>query len=174
MKQPTRIILVNALVALLVIVLAWKFFQPAQKSPAASAQPPATVAAPKLAPAMPAASTATSAPPDRAAVSAAGGSIEPVAVTYVDKQVNLDFGQVVLTPGVPVPLHLPANQPATITATLSPDGRMQIDVDIQHAAADGPGMMLHGVFFGDVQGSGPFNLHNDDLSLSFSAKLAGH
>jgi hypothetical protein len=177
MKTSAKMALAVLFLALLVL-LAWKFFPPTQNSPspapAVNSQPPAAVAVPKLAPATPAPASTTAPPPDRAALSAAGGSLDPLSTTYDHQHAIFDFGQVILTPGVPVRLNLPSGQPTTMTATVSSDGQMQVDVDIQHAPADGPGVLSHGVFFGAASGLAQVSQETPDFRLTFSAKLAGH
>lgn len=95
-----------------------------------------------------------------------------MSVTYQDKHVKMDFGSVVLTPGVPAHLTMPTGQTGTVTATLSTDGRMQMDVDIEGTAPGGQATMLHGVFFGDAKDGGQIDFGNDDISLVMTVKWA--
>jgi hypothetical protein len=167
------------LAAALVGGLAWKFWPTITSTPSSLPRPsapapiPSTVQAPNQPTAPPASSSSTSAPPDRAAISAAGGSIEPVSVTYQDKHVKMDFGSVALTLGVPAHLTMPTGQTGTVTAALAADGRLQMDVDIQGTAPGGQATMLHGVFFGDAKSGGQIDFGNDDISILMTVKLAG-
>jgi len=136
-------------------------------------QPPA-VEAPKLPAVNPALSAPSKTQPDRAAISAAGGSIEPVSVTYANNQTNMDFGEVALTPGVPVHLTLPTGQKGTMTASVAADGRMQVDVDIQGVAPGGQSNMMHGVAMGDGRTVGRTTQGNGEINISYSAKLSGN
>ena len=144
----------------------------APKDPGATTSP-AAVVLPKL-PAVGAAPIAASnVKPDRAAITAGGGNIEPLTVTYENNQTNMDFGEVMLTPGVPVHLTMPTGQTGTMTGSMTADGRLQVDVDIQGVAPGGQANMVHGVAFGDSKGTSKISFGNGEINISYTAKLAG-
>ncbi len=186
MRTKPAIILLIGLSAV-VVGLAWEFrprgeSQGANLTPAVSstlklsgtASVPPAVEAPKAPAVNPATVVADKTKPDRAAITAAGGSIEPVALTYVNNQPTMDFGEVVLTPGVPVHLVMPTGQTGTMTANRTLDGRLQVDVDIQGVAPGGQANMVHGVAFGDSKGITNASFGNGEINIIYSVKLSGN
>jgi len=165
--------------------LAWAFFgrreSPEAKPGSASLTTPMAPGATPLpavveAPKMPAAKSATlagsGAKADRAAITAAGGTIEPITVTYENNQPHMDFGEVMLTAGVPVHLTMPTGQTGTMTASVAVDGRLQVDVDVQGVAPGGQSNMVHGVAFGDAKSTGKVTFGNGEISISYTAILS--
>jgi len=194
MKSHKRL-LILLLIALLIGGLAWKFWPLGTLSGEKTAMPstptpsvpkyanatPATsapvVSAPKLPVAQPVNPTSTAnaanSAADRAAITVAGGSIAPLSVNYDNNQVTMDFGVVVFTPGLPVPLILPTGQTGTMTASIGEGGALQVDLDIKGNAPSGQSTMMHMVTFTDAK-SGNVEIASAGLNFKFSPRLQGN
>ncbi len=85
----------------------------------------------------------------------------------------MDFGVVVFTPGIPVPLILPTGQTGTMTASSGEGSALKVDLDIQGNAPSGQSTMMHMVILTNGKG-GNVEIASAGLSFKFAPKLAGN